>query len=49
VYGSLDGTRRRGAFDPAAATAVDGASATTIAAGTAAATWNNPTLFFATS
>jgi hypothetical protein len=48
VYGSADGTLRSVAFDPAAATAVNGAG-TTIAAGTAAATWSNPTLFFATS
>jgi hypothetical protein len=37
------------AFAPAAATAVTGASATVIAAGTTAATWSQPTLFFATS
>jgi hypothetical protein len=49
VYGSTDGTLRSVPFDPAAATAVDGAQATVVATGTTAATWNNPTLFFATS
>ncbi|MEV4636839.1 delta-60 repeat domain-containing protein [Actinoplanes sp. NPDC049548] len=49
VYGSTNGSLRTVAFDPAASTAVDGSTATVVATGTAAATWNNPTLFFATS
>ena len=49
VYGSTNGSLRTVDFDPAAATAVDGSTATVVATGTAAATWNNPTLFFATS
>jgi len=49
VYGSTDGKLRSVAFAPAAATAVAGASATVIATGTTAATWSQPTLFFATS
>jgi len=49
VYGSTDGKLRSVAFAPAAATAVAGASATVIAAGTTAATWSQPALFFATS
>jgi hypothetical protein len=49
VYGSADGSLRSVAFDPAAATAVNGAAATVVAAGTTAATWSDRTLFFATS
>ena len=49
VYGSTDGKLRTVAFNPAAATAVVGANTTVVAAGTTAATWNNATLFFATS
>jgi hypothetical protein len=49
VYGSTDGKLRSVAFDPAATTVVAGASATVIATGTTAATWSQPTLFFATS
>ncbi|MFI5491401.1 delta-60 repeat domain-containing protein [Actinoplanes sp. NPDC051859] len=49
VYGSTDGKLRTVAFDPAAASAVNGASAAVVATGTPAATWNNSTLFFATS
>lgn len=49
VYGSTNGSLRTVDFDPAAATAVNGSTATVVATGTAAATWNNPTLFFATS
>jgi hypothetical protein len=49
VYGSADGKLRSVTFAPAAATAVAGASATVIATGTTAATWSQPTLFFATS
>jgi hypothetical protein len=49
VYGYTDGKLRSVAFAPAAATAVAGASATVIATGTTAATWSQPTLFFATS
>jgi hypothetical protein len=49
VYGSSDGTLRSVPFDPAAATAVDAAQATVLATGTPDATWDNPTLFFATS
>jgi Domain of unknown function (DUF5122) beta-propeller len=46
VYGSTDGTLRSVAFDPGATTAVVGSTAKVVASGTAAATWNNPTLFF---
>jgi hypothetical protein len=49
VYGSTDGSLRTVAFDPAATTAVVGSTATVVAAPTATATWNNQTLFFATS
>ncbi|BFU43448.1 hypothetical protein [Krasilnikovia sp. MM14-A1004] len=49
VYGSTDGVLRTVAFDPAASTAVNGASATVVAPKSAGATWSNPTLFFATS
>ncbi|WP_412740825.1 hypothetical protein [Krasilnikovia sp. MM14-A1259] len=49
VYGSTDGSLRTAAFDPAAATAVNGASATVVARAKSGATWSNPTLFFATS
>ncbi|MEV6595643.1 hypothetical protein AB0M36_02140 [Actinoplanes sp. NPDC051346] len=49
VYGSTDGSLRTVGFDPAAATAVDGSSATVVAPKTGAVSWNNPTLFFATS
>ena len=49
VYGSTDGKLRTVAFSPAAATAVVGANSTVVAAGSTAATWNNATLFFATS
>jgi len=49
VYGSTDGKLRTVAFNPAAATAVVGANTAVVAAGTTAATWNNATLFFATS
>jgi len=49
VYGSTDGKLRAVAFSPAAATAVAGAGAKVLASGTSAATWNNATLFFATS
>jgi hypothetical protein len=49
VYGSTDGKLRTVAFNPAAATAVTGADTKIVAAGTTAATWNNATLFFATS
>ncbi|BCJ55171.1 hypothetical protein Asp14428_66460 [Actinoplanes sp. NBRC 14428] len=49
VYGSTDGSLRKVTFDPAAATAVAGASATVVAPKTTATNWNNPTLFFATS
>ena len=47
VYGSTDGKLRTVAFNPA--TPVVGANATVVASGTTAATWNNATLFFATS
>jgi hypothetical protein len=49
VYGSTDGKLRTVAFNPAAATAVTGADTKIVASGTTAATWNNATLFFATS
>ncbi|MGA5304998.1 hypothetical protein ACPCHT_34180 [Nucisporomicrobium flavum] len=49
VYGSTNGSLRSVDFDPAASTAVVGSTATVVAAPTAEATWNNPTLFFATS
>jgi hypothetical protein len=49
VYGSTDGYLRTVAFDPAAATAVNGATATVVAAPATGAIWSNPTLFFATS
>ena len=49
VYGSTDGKLRTVAFSPNAATAVVGANTKVVAAGTSAATWNNATLFFATS
>jgi hypothetical protein len=49
VYGSTDGYLRTVAFDPAAATAVNGASAAVVAAPATGANWSNPTLFFATS
>jgi len=49
VYGYTDGKLRSVTFTPTAATAVAGASATVIASGTTAATWSQPTLFFATS
>jgi len=49
VYGYTDGKLRSVTFAPTAATAVAGASATVIASGTTAATWSQPTLFFATS
>jgi hypothetical protein len=49
VYGSTDGKLRTVAFDPAATKAVNGANPRVIASGTTAATWNNATLFFATS
>ncbi|GAA2476691.1 hypothetical protein Ahu01nite_051020 [Winogradskya humida] len=49
VYGSTGGSLRTVGFDPAAATAVVGANSTQLAASSTAATWNNPTLFFATS
>jgi len=49
VYGSTDGSLRTVNFDASASTAVDGSTATVVAAPTAEATWSNPTLFFATS
>ena len=49
VYGATDGKLRTVAFSPAAATAVVGANTRVVASGTTAATWNNVTLFFATS
>ena len=50
VYGSsADGSLRTVAFDPAATTAVAGADAVVLAAATPDATWDSPTLFFATS
>lgn len=49
VYGSTDGKLRTVAFDPAATTAVVGSTATVLAASSTAATWSNPTLYFATS
>jgi hypothetical protein len=49
VYGATDGSLRSVAFDPAATTAVAGASATVVATSTADADWTSPTLFFATS
>jgi Domain of unknown function (DUF5122) beta-propeller len=49
VYGSTDGSLRTVAFDPAAATAVSGSGAKVVAAAATGATWNNATLFFATS
>lgn len=49
VYGSTDGSLRSVAFDPTAATAVDGSSATVLAPAATGLTWSNPTLFFANS
>jgi hypothetical protein len=46
VYGSADGALRSVPFDPAAATAVDGAGSTVVAPGPA---WTSPTLFFSAS
>jgi hypothetical protein len=48
VYGYTDGTLRSVPFDPAAATAVDGSAATTVATAAGGLTWSNQTLFFAT-
>lgn len=48
VYGYTDGALRSTAFDPAATSAVS-AAGTVVAASSTAVTWNNPTLFFATS
>jgi hypothetical protein len=49
VYGATDGSLRSAGFDPAATTAVAGASATVLATSTTDADWTSPTLFFATS
>jgi hypothetical protein len=49
VYGSADGSLRSVTFDPTAANgfAVDGATIRVLKAKTTAATWSNPTLYFA--
>jgi hypothetical protein len=49
VFGSVDGSLKRVPFDPAAATAVDGAAATVLAPATTPRVWHSTTLFFATS
>ena len=49
VFGSTTGALKSVAFDPAAATAVVGSTATTLAAASSPPVWNSPTLFFATS
>ena len=49
VYGSTDGVLRSAGFDPTAAVAVAGETATVVAPSTENARWSSPTLFFATS